>query len=44
VDAVVARDYHLVVGGVLVGSVAVVFGTLAADLALLWADPRQRRT
>jgi peptide/nickel transport system permease protein len=43
VDAVVARDYHLVVGGVLVGSVAVVLGTLAADLALLWADPRQRR-
>ncbi|MBX3174641.1 MAG: ABC transporter permease [Gemmatimonadaceae bacterium] len=44
VDAVTARDYHLVVGAVLVGSVAVVSGTLVADLALLWADPRQRRT
>jgi peptide/nickel transport system permease protein len=43
VDAVVARDYHLVVGGVLVGSLAVVAGTLVADFALLWADPRQRR-
>lgn len=43
VDAVIARDYHLVVGSVLVGSVAVVAGTVVADLALLWADPRQRR-
>lgn len=43
VDAVIARDYHLVVGAVLVGSTGVVVGTLLADLALLWADPRQRR-
>lgn len=43
VDAVLSRDYHLVVGGVLVSSVCVVTGTLLADLALLWADPRQRR-
>lgn len=42
VDAVVARDYHLVVGGTLVGSVAVVGGNLLADVAHLWADPRQR--
>jgi peptide/nickel transport system permease protein len=42
VEAVTARDYHLVVGGVLVGSVGVVLGTLVADLALLWADPRRR--
>jgi peptide/nickel transport system permease protein len=42
VEAVSARDYHLVVGCVLVSSVAVVAGTLVADLALLWADPRQR--
>lgn len=42
VDAVVSRDYHLVVGGVLVGSTGVVIGTLFADLALLWADPRRR--
>lgn len=44
VEAVIARDYHLVVGAVLTGSVAVVIGTLVADLTLLWADPRQRRT
>lgn len=43
VDAVLARDYHLVVGCVIVSSVCVVLGTLLADLALLWADPRLRR-
>lgn len=43
VDAVLARDYHLVVGSVLVTSASVVLGTLVADLALLWADPRVRR-
>ena len=42
VAAVQARDYPLVVGGVLVGAVATVVGTMIADLALLWADPRQR--
>lgn len=42
IDAVLARDYHLVTGGVLVSGVCVVVGTLLADLALLWADPRQR--
>jgi peptide/nickel transport system permease protein len=41
-EAVRSRDYYLVVGTVLVSSIAVVLGTLAADLALLWADPRQR--
>ncbi len=43
VDSVVARDYHVVVGVVMLSSSAVVLGSLAADLALLWADPRQRR-
>lgn len=43
VDAVVARDYHLVVGTVLVTASAVVMGTLVADLALFWLDPRRRR-
>lgn len=42
VDAVVARDYHLVVGSVLVSSTAVVIATLLADLAVLWLDPRRR--
>jgi len=43
VDSVVARDYHVVVGVVMLSSSAVVIGSLLADLALLWADPRQRR-
>ncbi len=43
VDAVLTRDYHLVVGSVLVTSAFVVLGTLLADVALLWADPRVRR-
>lgn len=43
VDAVLSADYHLVVGCVLVSSLAVVTGSLLADLAVLWADPRLRR-
>lgn len=43
IDAVIGRDYHLVVGSVLVTSSCVVAGTFLADLALLWADPRLRR-
>lgn len=42
VDAVLYRDYHLVTGAVLVTSVGVVLATLAADLAVWWADPRAR--
>jgi peptide/nickel transport system permease protein len=41
-EAVLYRDYPLVVGGVLVTSVGVVLGTIAADLAVAWADPRLR--
>lgn len=43
VDAVIARDYHLVVGTVMVTATAVVLGTLLADLTLFWLDPRRRR-
>ncbi len=43
VDAVLTRDYHLLVGSVIVTSAFVVLGTLLADLALSWADPRVRR-
>lgn len=43
VDAVLTRDYHLLVGSVLVTSTFVVLGTFVADIALLWADPRVRR-
>jgi peptide/nickel transport system permease protein len=44
VDAVSRRDYPLVSAAVLVSALAVVFGTVLADLAVAWADPRQRRT
>jgi peptide/nickel transport system permease protein len=40
--AVDRRDYPLVTGAVLVSSVAVVAGTIVADLAVAWADPRRR--
>ena len=43
VDAVLRRDYPLVGGAVLVSSLFVVLGTILADLAVAWADPRQRR-
>jgi len=41
-EGVLARDYPLVAGGVLVASIGTVLGTLLADLALRWADPRQQ--
>lgn len=42
VNAIAAHDYHLVTAGVLVLSVVVVIGTLAADIAVAVADPRIR--
>ncbi len=42
VSAIGMRDYPLVLAGVLVGTVMVVLGNLAADLAYLAADPRLR--
>ncbi|MCC7004048.1 MAG: ABC transporter permease [Gemmatimonadaceae bacterium] len=42
VDAVGARDYPLVAGGVLVAALCTVVGTMLADLALRWATPRLR--
>jgi peptide/nickel transport system permease protein len=43
-DGVLSRDYPLVAGGVLVAAIGTVLGTLGADLAVRWADPRQRGT
>lgn len=43
VDAVLRRDYPLVSGAVLVSSLFVVAGTVLADVAVAWADPRRRR-
>jgi len=42
VNAIGSRDYPLVVGAVVVGSVLVVAGSLLADLLYGWADPRLR--
>jgi peptide/nickel transport system permease protein len=42
VNAVGSRDYPLVIGAVIVGSVLVVLGSLLADLLYGWADPRLR--
>ena len=42
VEALEARDYPLVVGSVVVGSVFVLLGSLVADAAAAIADPRTR--
>lgn len=44
VNAVGSRDYPLVIGAVIVGSVLVVAGSLVADLLYAWADPRLRQS
>ena len=42
VNAIATRDYPLVVGGVIIGSIMVTLGSLLADLLYAWADPRLR--
>lgn len=42
VNAIGTRDYPLVVGGVILGSIMVTLGSLLADLLYAWADPRLR--
>lgn len=42
-DAVLARDYYLIMGCVLAGSALVALGSLAADVLAVLADPRLRR-
>jgi len=42
VNAIGTRDYPLVVGGVIVGSITVTIGSLLSDLLYAWADPRLR--
>ena len=44
VEAVLGRDYALVLGGVLCTSTLVVLGGLLADIAAAFADPRVGRT
>jgi peptide/nickel transport system permease protein len=43
VNAIGTRDYPLVVGGVIIGSIMVTLGSLLSDLLYAWADPRLRR-
>lgn len=42
INGIYARDYPLVVGGVVIGSVMVTLGSLLADMLYAWADPRLR--
>ena len=42
VNAIGSRDYPLVIGGVILGSIMVTAGSLLADLLYAWADPRLR--
>jgi peptide/nickel transport system permease protein len=43
VNAIGTRDYSLVMGGVIIGSIMVTLGSLLADLLYALADPRLRR-
>jgi len=41
-EAILARDLYVVIGGVLLSTLFLVGGNFLADLLLLWADPRIR--
>jgi peptide/nickel transport system permease protein len=41
-EAILARDLYVVVGGVLLSTIFLVAGNFIADVALYWADPRIR--
>ena len=41
-EAILARDLYVVIGGVLLSTVFLVGGNLLADVLLYWADPRIR--
>jgi peptide/nickel transport system permease protein len=43
IGAITARDYPVVLGITLLGSIMVVIGGVIADAAYAWADPRTRR-
>ena len=42
VEAILARDLYVVIGGVLLSTVFLVGGNFLADMMLYWADPRIR--
>jgi len=41
-EAILARDLYLVIGGVMLSTIFLVIGNFIADLILYWADPRIR--
>ncbi len=41
-EAILARDYPLIMGITVIGAVLTLLGNLLADLAYAWADPRTR--
>jgi peptide/nickel transport system permease protein len=41
-EAILARDLYVVVGGVLFSTIFLVAGNFLADVLLYWADPRIR--
>jgi len=41
-EAILARDLYLVIGGVLLSALFLASGNLLADILLYWADPRIR--
>jgi peptide/nickel transport system permease protein len=43
-EAILARDLYVVIGGVLFSTMFLVGGNFVADLLLYWADPRIRTT
>jgi peptide/nickel transport system permease protein len=42
VEAILARDLYVVIGGVLLSTLFLVAGNFVADILLFWADPRIR--
>ena len=42
-DAVLMRDFPVVMGILTIGSILTLLGNLIADLSYAWADPRIRR-
>lgn len=41
-NGILANDYHLVLGGLMMGSFMLIIGNLFADVLLAWVDPRIR--
>jgi len=42
-DAVLMRDFPVIMGILTIGAILTLLGNLLADIAYAWADPRVRR-